>query len=394
LSGPAFTGALQDNLAAIPPAEWDACANPPGQVFNPFLSHGFLYALEQSGCVGKGTGWGPAHLMVRDGNGALVGVAPQYVKYHSQGEYIFDHSWADAFERVGGAYYPKLLIAVPFTPATGPRLLVKPGADASAARLALVRAGIAAARQLSVSSLHINFLSDADRVGLEAEGFLHREDRQFHWYNEGYRDFQDFLDSLSSRKRKQIRKERDIARGGGIEIEALSGAALREEHWDAFFDFYMDTSGRKWGRPYLNRAFFSRLGEAMADHVVLVLARRGGRWIAGALNLRGSDALFGRNWGCIEDHPCLHFEVCYYQAIDFAISAKLARVEAGAQGEHKLARGYRPTITHSMHWIAEPGFRDAVSRYLIAERRAVEAQVEMLDAHLPFRHVPAPEEEV
>ena len=385
---------MVQKIADISAADWDACACPGTQAYNPFLSHAFLMALEDSGCVGRGTGWGAVHLTVTDETGQLVAAAPQYLKHHSQGEYVFDHSWADAYERAGGNYYPKLLIAVPFTPATGPRLLVADHPHADAARTALITASISSARQLEVSSLHANFVNPSDADALERGGFLRREDRQFHWYNQDYRDFQDFLDQLSSRKRKQIRKERESAISAGIDVVALSGPDLREEHWDAFYAFYMDTGGRKWGRPYLNRTFFSLLGERLSQDVVLVMARRNGRWIAGALNLLGSDALYGRNWGCIEDHPCLHFEVCYYQAIDFAIQRKLARVEAGAQGEHKLARGYRPTITHSMHWIRDPNFRSAVANYLVAERRAVEAQVEMLDAHLPFRHVPPPEEEV
>ncbi len=343
--------------------------------------------------MGRGTGWGPVHISVKDYAGKLIAAAPAYLKHHSQGEYVFDHSWADAYERAGGKYYPKLLMAVPFTPATGPRLLVSNGPHAPGARQALVDACISATHQLELSSVNANFVTDDDARVLESSGFLRREDRQFHWFNRDYRDFQDFLDQLASRKRKQIRKERETAISAGIDIVALTGSDLREEHWDAFYEFYMDTGGRKWGRPYLNRTFFSLLGENLSRDVVLVMARRAGRWIAGAINFLGSDALFGRNWGCIEDHPCLHFEVCYYQAIEFAINQRLARVEAGAQGEHKLARGYRPTITHSMHWIRDASFRDAVARYLIAERRAVEAQVQMLDAHLPFRHVPPPEEE-
>ena len=372
---------------------WDACANPPDRAFNPFIAYGFLSACEASGCIGPGTGWGAAHLVLTDDKGTIAGLAPQYVKSNSYGEYVFDHSWADAFERAGGRYYPKLLIAAPFTPASGPRLLVRSGPDQAAARNALAQGAVALAQRMKVSSLHINFTVSDDQADLAAHGFLRREDRQFHWFNESYRDFQDFLDQLSSRKRKQIRKEREIAKANGIEIEVLTGSALQESHWDAFYQFYLDTGSRKWGRPYLNREFFSYLSASMADHIVLVMAKRGGRWIAGALNLLGSDALFGRNWGCIEDHPCLHFELCYYQAIEFAISKQLVRVEAGAQGEHKLARGYRPMVTTSYHWINDPNFRDAVARYLIAERRAVEAQIEMLDAHLPFRHVPAPEEE-
>ncbi len=357
------------------------------------MAYGFLSALEASGCIGPGTGWGAAHLVLTDDSGTIAGVAPQYVKANSYGEYVFDHSWADAFERAGGRYYPKLLIAAPFTPASGPRLLVRSGPDQAAARKALAQGATALAQRMKVSSLHVNFTIPDDQSELAVHGFLRREDRQFHWFNENYRDFQDFLDQLSSRKRKQIRKERETAKANGIEIELLTGNALQESHWDAFFQFYMDTGSRKWGRPYLNREFFSHLSASMADHIVLVMAKRAGRWIAGALNLLGSDALFGRNWGCIEDHPCLHFELCYYQAIDFAIAKQLARVEAGAQGEHKLARGYRPMVTTSFHWINDPNFRDAVARYLIAERRAVEAQIEMLDAHLPFRHVQAPEEE-
>jgi predicted N-acyltransferase len=318
-------------------------------------------------------------------DGTVLGAVPCYVKWHSQGEYVFDHGWADAFERAGGSYYPKLQCSIPFTPATGPRLLVAKGENAGA-----VKAGLAAGlklvtEKLGVSSAHITFLPEADVEGLEAAGFLHRIDQQFHFFNEGFSTYDDFLATLASRKRKALKKERREALADGISIDRLTGKAITESVWDDFFAFYMDTGSRKWGRPYLNREFFSLIGERMADDILLVMAKRDGRYIAGAINFIGSDTLFGRNWGCIEDHPFLHFEVCYHQAIDFAIERKLKVVEAGAQGEHKLARGYRPVATHSMHYIAHPGLRSAIADYLRRERREVARMGDYLEEHTPFR---------
>ncbi len=376
-------------IANMPAVEWDACAG----ADNPFLLHGFLLALEQSGCVAPRQGWQPTHLIVEE-NGKPVGAMPLYFKGHSQGEYIFDQGWANAYERAGGQYYPKLLSAVPFTPVTGPRFLVAPGHDAEAVRDALLQGALAIVKRHGISSLHINFVTEAEKAWAEGTGLLHRLGEQFHWQNDGYADFDAFLAALASRKRKAIKRERREAVSNGIEIEAFSGDALRDEHWDAFFDFYMDTGSRKWGQPYLNRDFFRRLHRAMPERVVLVLAKRAGNWIAGAWNMLGSDTLYGRNWGCVEQHNFLHFECCYYQAIDYAIRHGLKRVEAGAQGEHKLARGYLPSPIHSLHYIPDPGFRRAVANFLDEERAHMQGLIAALDEHSPFRQTEAtPESE-
>jgi len=384
---------VAQSLSAIPAAAWNACAFPQAagddDPHNPFVSHAFLSALEDSGCVGGASGWSPVHVLVEDEAGTLLAAAPCYLKSHSQGEYVFDHAWADAYMRAGGRYYPKLQISVPFTPVTGPRLLVADGPHAADARRHLI-AGLRALRDKTrASSIHATFLQDQDADALSSAGFLQREDQQFHWFNEGYGSFEDFLAALSSRKRKTIRRERRDALGDGIAVDWVTGQDLTEAHWDAFFAFYMDTGSRKWGRPYLNRRFFSLLGERMADRVLLVMATRKGRYIAGAINLIGDTRLYGRNWGCIEDHPFLHFEICYYQAIDFAIARGLSRVEAGAQGEHKLARGYRPVITTSAHDIPDPSFRRAVASYLEQERAYVKEAADELSSATPFRKVEA-----
>lgn len=381
---------IETAIADIPAAAWDACANPDAARHNPFVTHAFLAALEKAGTVGDGTGWAPAHLVIDDGAGGIAACMPLYVKSHSQGEYVFDHGWADAYERAGGRYYPKLQCAVPFSPVPGPRLLVRPGEDQGLRRRQLASAGVALARRIGASSLHVTFMAEDEWEQLGAHGFLQRTDRQFHWMNNGYRSFDDFLATLASRKRKAIRREREQALAGGLEIEHVAGGAIRDEHWDAMFAFYMDTGSRKWGRPYLNRAFFAELGATMADRCLLMLVRRQGRIVAGALNLVGGDCLYGRYWGAIEHHPALHFEVCYYQAIDYAIAHGLARVEAGAQGDHKLARGYLPAPTYSAHWIADAGLRRAVARYLEHEREAVTLDGELLTAAGPYRK-PAPE---
>lgn len=393
------------SLADVPAAAWNACAasNPAGDGLspqcpelspelststkpaNPFVSHEFLSALEQSNSVGGRTGWQPRYLLAEDAEGALLGAAPCYVKSHSRGEYVFDHGWADAFERAGGDYYPKLQVAVPFTPATGPRLLARPGELADAVRGGLAQALTEITQESHLSSAHVTFLTEAEWHMLGQRGFLQRTDQQFHWDNPGYESFDDFLGRLASRKRKAIRRERKDALESGITTHWLTGSDLTEEAWDAFFDFYMDTGSRKWGRPYLTREFFSIVGEQMADRILLVMAKRAGRWIAGAINFIGADTLFGRNWGAIEHHPFLHFELCYYQAMDFAIQHKLARVEAGAQGEHKLSRGYLPTTTYSAHFIANPALRRAIADYLTRERAYVEASGEELASYAPFR---------
>ncbi|ESY26792.1 MULTISPECIES: GNAT family N-acetyltransferase [unclassified Mesorhizobium] len=353
--------------------------------YNPLVSYAFLSALEDSGCAVRRTGWQGHHLRLENAQGRLLGAVPCYLKSHSQGEYVFDHGWSDAFERAGGNYYPKLQCAVPFSPVTGPRLLVSKGEDS-----AIVKAGLAAGlkavtEKLGVSSAHVTFANESDVATLEAAGFLHRTDQQFHFFNEGFSTYDDFLATLASRKRKAMKKERREALANGISIDRLTGKDLTEKAWDDFFAFYMDTGSRKWGRPYLNRKFFSLIGERMSQDILLIMAKRNGRYVAGAINFIGSGALYGRNWGCIEDHPFLHFEVCYHQAIDFAIERKLKVVEAGAQGEHKLARGYRPVTMHSAHYIAHPGLRNAVADYLRRERREVERMGEILEEHTPFR---------
>lgn len=377
---------ITDNLLSVDPALWDACANPAGEPYNPFISHAFLSALEESGSATRRTGWLPHHLLLEDSEGNLAGCIPLYLKSHSRGEYVFDHGWANAYENAGGSYYPKLQCSVPFTPATGRRLLAPVGPGREAAEDMLAGGAVELCKRLGVSSLHLTFLPERQWTRLGQIGFLQRTDQQFHWHNRGYDSFADFLGELSSRKRKMIRKEREKALENGIEIDWVTGSDLTEDHWDAFYAFYMDTGARKWGSPYLTREFFSLIGERMADDTLLVMARRDGRYIAGALNFIGSDALYGRNWGAVEHHPFLHFECCYYQAIDFAIERGLARVEAGAQGEHKLARGYLPSRTHSAHWIANASFREAVADYLSRERQHVDHDMAVLGEYAPFRH--------
>jgi len=408
------------SLKDVARADWDACANPgwPSErpltsqprpaprrgadtpdancregeaelaqdtAYNPFLSHDFLWSLEESGAATRKTGWLGQHLVLDGPQGRPVAAMPCYLKSHSMGEYVFDHGWAEAYERAGGQYYPKLQASIPFTPVVGRRLLVG-GADADGERRRLLAAaGAQLTRQLGASSLHVTFATRAEWEALGAAGYLKRTDQQFHFINEGYRDFDDFLSALASRKRKVIRRERRDALAGGVEIAHLTGPDLTESAWDDFFAFYMDTGSRKWGRPYLNRRFFSLIGERMGDRILLMLARRGGRAIAGALNLIGSDALYGRYWGAREGQPFLHFELCYYQAIEWGIAHGLKRVEAGAQGEHKLARGYRPTTTYSAHWIADARFRRAVADYLGRERRQVARDGAALAEYLPFK---------
>ncbi len=378
---------VAERIGDIDAAAWDRAAATSGAEAspNPFLRHAFLSSLEDSGSVGQSAGWLPQHLVMEDEDGTALGFVPAYLKGHSQGEYVFDHGWADAFERAGGRYYPKLQVSVPFTPATGPRLLVGSGPAAAPLRDALASAVAGYVAQTKISSAHATFLEPEDLSAFEDQDFLHRTDQQFHFVNRGYRSFEDFLGTLASRKRKGLRKERQAALENGITVERLSGRDLTEGVWDAFFSFYMDTGSRKWGRPYLKRAFFSLVGERMGDSIVLLLARRDGRPIAGALNFVGADRIYGRYWGCIEDHPFLHFELCYHQAVDYAIEHGLSVVEAGAQGEHKLARGYEPVTTHSAHYIAHPGLRRAVADHLERERADVEHVREVLAEHTPFR---------
>lgn len=372
------------DLQSVPAADWDACAG----ADNPFVSHAFLNALERSGSVGEQSGWQPVHLLARAADGSLLGAVPLYLKSHSYGEYVFDHAWADALHRAGGRYYPKLQASVPFSPVPGPRLLLHPQAPTNIAH-ALIDGLRTLAEREKVSSVHVTFLPEDQARLMRDGGFLHRTGYQFHWQNQGYGCFDDFLDALSSRKRKAIRKERREALGHGVDFRILTGSDLQERHWDAFYEFYLSTSDRKWGHPYLNRAFFGELGQHLADKVVLVLAEKAGQPVAGALNLRGRDTLYGRNWGCLGDYPFLHFETCYYQALDYAIAEGLSRVEAGAQGEHKLQRGYLPVATHSVHLLTYPGLHRAVSEYLIKERRLIAQQIEELTAQSPYRQAGA-----
>jgi hypothetical protein len=382
----ALSARVLDRIDRVAPAEWDAClVDDAGRVENPFVCHAFLDALEQSGSVGRRAGWLPQHLVIEDAGGTLRAAAPLYVKSHSQGEYVFDHAWADAYERAGGRYYPKLQVAVPFSPVPGPRLLVRPGPLAGEARAALIAALISAAENSGMSSLHVTFAPQAEVEDLVGVDFLHRVGLQYHWRNQGYADFDQFLAALNSRKRKAIRKERAAAASHGLALRAWEGAELTAAHWDAFFAFYMDTGSRKWGRPYLNREFFARIGASLDERIVLMTAQAGGQFVAGALNLKGTDTLYGRNWGCLTDFRFLHFELCYYQAIDYAIGHGLARVEAGAQGEHKIQRGYLPTETWSAHWIADPRLRQAIADYLERERAHIAAEKAALAELSPFR---------
>jgi len=395
------------SVSDIEAADWDACANPrrhPASLdgldtllsseaignscskpaYNPFVSHAFFSAMEASGSATARTGWGPRHLIAKVG-GAVAGIVPCYLKSHSQGEYVFDRGWADAYERAGGRYYPKLQASVPFTPATGPRLLIRGGVDQDAIGTALASGLVALCGVSKASSAHVTFAREAESKFLAEHGFLQRTDQQFHWRNHGFGSFDDFLATLNSRHRKAIKRERREAVANGITIHWLTGGDITEDAWDAFFAFYMETGSRKWGRPYLTRSFFSLVGETMAEDVLLVMAKRNNRWIAGAINFIGSEALFGRNWGAIEHHPFLHFEVCYYQAIDFAIKRGLKTVEAGAQGEHKIARGYLPQTTYSAHYVADPGLRRAISDYLKRERAYVADAGRELSEAGPFR---------
>src|SRR5437899_5197964 len=400
---------VANSIGDVAAEAWDASANPAwpdrgngacgpcpvpanlhssalGDRYNPFISHDFLHALEASGSAVARAGWQPQHLVAEADDGAVLGVVPCYLKSHSRGEYVFDAGWADAYERAGGSYYPKLQVAVPFTPATGRRLMVAPGADLDLTRSALARGLVELARLRDAASAHITFMTEPEWRALGERGFLMRTDQQFHWDNAGFATFDDFLAALSSRKRKTIRRERREALATtGIEVVWLSGADLTEAAWDACFAFYMETGSRKWGRPYLTREFFSLIGHAMANETVLIMAKRAGRFIAGAINFIGDGTLFGRHWGATEHHPFLHFEICYYQAIEYAIAHRLGRVEAGAQGEHKLARGYLPNTTHSAHYIADPGLRRAIDDYLKRERAYVEAAGRELRGASPFR---------
>ncbi|WP_159851558.1 GNAT family N-acetyltransferase [Brevundimonas sp. G8] len=377
-----FQISVHEGIADIGREAWDACARPTG---DPFVSYDFLHACEASGSAAPRQGWAPRHLALRGEDNAVLGVMPLYLKGNSQGEYVFDHSWADAYERAGGRYYPKLLGAVPFTPATGPRFLNHPETDAATVRQALIQGAVTLVERLGVSSLHVNFPTEPEWSAMAEAGLLPRQDIQFIWRNNGYRTFDDFLGALSANRRKTIKRERRDAQAD-LDIRILTGADITEAHWDAFFAFYMDTGSRKWGQPYLTRDFFSRVGATMADRIALVMAFRDQTPIAGALNFIGRDALYGRQWGTLEDVPFLHFELCYYQAIDFAISRGLSRVEAGAQGDHKIARGYLPSPVYSAHFIADPALRDPVARYLDGERPAMQAEMAAMTEELsPYK---------
>lgn len=381
-------------LDGIDPADWDACACPEaasGRAIDPFTTYRFLKALEDSRSVGVGTGWDPRYLTAKQ-DGQIIAVAPMYGKSHSQGEYMFDHNFAHAYERAGGRYYPKLQIAVPFTPATGRRFLTRPGYGAQGMS-ALIQGAVQIASDNGLSSLHATFCTEAESLAGAQMGLLPRTAQQYHWVNNHYADWDDFLAALSSRKRKMLRKERATAQAFGGEIVQLTGDQIEPHHWDAFWHFYQDTGARKWGQPYLTRKFFNIAQETLRDDMLLVFAMRGDTPVAGALNFIGRDTLFGRYWGCAEHHPCLHFEICYYQAIDYAIAHGLTCVEAGAQGEHKLARGYLPVTTHSLHWFSDARFQAAVADYLDAERAAVDEEIEVLTSYGPFKKAHVEEQE-
>jgi uncharacterized protein len=372
-------------IADVAAEQWDACANPVAERYDPFVSHAFLNALEVAKCAARTKGWAPQHLLIEAADGTLLACAPAYLKSHSRGEYVFDGGWADAYERAGGDYYPKLQVAVPFTPVPGRRLLVRPGLDETERERQLTAALVELTKRHNASSFHLTFLSEGEWRRLGGIGCLQRTGQQFHWKNDGYATFDAFLETFASRKRKSVRKERAQAIDPGITIELHTGADITEMHWDAFYRFYMDTGSRKWGTPYLNREFFSLLGQSMSDRCLLVMCKRAGKYIAGALNMIGGECLYGRYWGAVEHHPCLHFEVCYYQAIEYAITHKLARVEAGAQGEHKLARGYLPVTTHSAHWMADKRLSKAIADYLDRERIYIAQANEELAAAGPYR---------
>jgi predicted N-acyltransferase len=379
------TVSVHARIAEIGRAAWDACVAACAESGNPFIGFDYLDACETAGCAVERTGWGPRHLAVRAEDGEVLGVMPLYLKRHSQGEYVFDHGWAQAYEQAGGRYYPKLQAAVPFTPVTGPRLIARQDRDPVGVRRLLLEAAVTLCGQERASSLHVTFPTEAEWTEMGALGLLQRQDQQYWWTNAGYATFEDFLAALSSSRRKAIRRERREAQAN-LEIVTVTGDQITEDHWDAFYAFYMDTGARKWGRPYLNRTFFALIGERMADKVALILARRDGRWIAGALNFIGADTLYGRQWGALEHVSFLHFELCYYQAIDFAIARGLKRVEAGAQGEHKITRGYLPAPVYSAHYIADPRLRTPVARYLAEERAAVAEGMDALAAEFsPFK---------
>jgi len=377
----ALSARIVENIADIPADTWEKLAGDD----NPFVSHQFLHALEETGCAKNEAGWLPQHIVVEETNGDIVAAAPMYLKSHSQGEYVFDHGWAHAWERAGGRYYPKMQVAAPFSPVTGPRLLAGTGPDSDDARLTLLRALETVCQKLEVSSVHVTFCTEREHQIMRIADWIPRVDRQFHWHNRGYETFDDFLGALTSRKRKMIRKERRQVSDQGIRVRPLTGDEIKPEHWDAFYQFYVDTYDRKWGYPYLTREFFEAAQARLGHKIVLVMADMDGLPVAGALNLKGSDALYGRNWGCLGDFRFLHFEACYYQAIEYAIDNKLSTVEAGTQGPHKIQRGYEPVTTYSGHYIPNESFRDAVARFCQEEEREVDWEMESYAEHLPYR---------
>ncbi len=387
-SADTLTAKVLTSIDAVDATAWDACAGQDRHDANPFVRHAFYSALEDSKSVCAEAGWQPQHIVLEDADGKMLACTAMYLKSHSYGEYVFDHGWANAFQRAGGRYYPKLQCAVPFTPVTGPRLMVHSDEDdVSRVELqtTLIGTMVELAKQRRVSSVHVTFPTESEQQLMAEAGFLPRIGEQYHWKNEGYGSFDNFLEAMSSRKRKNIRKEREKANGVGVRIETLVGADIKAHHWDAFYRFYVGTSDRKWGQAYLTREFFDLLSQRMADAVVLVMGFEGEKPVCGAINLRGGNTLFGRNWGGIVDYPFLHFECCYYRAIDFAIEHKLAWVEAGAQGQHKIQRGYLPRATYSAHWIADASFRQAVANFLDEEREAVAQRIEALEDWGPFK---------
>ena len=386
-----FSLRVETSLSNIDEKRWNTCASK-DKNFNPFNSYQFLRALELSQSINNNSGWNSAYLIIEDNDKKIVAVVPSYLKTNSSGEYVFDYEWANAYQRAGGQYYPKLQIAVPFTPATGRRFLTKQGHHETAMKT-LVKGAINFGSQNKISSLHVTFCTKEEKEAAENIPLLVRVTQQFHWKNDGYTDFDGFLSNLSSRKRKNIRKERSTANNFGGTISVLTGADIKPEHWDAFWVFYQDTGARKWGRPYLSRAFFDIAQDVLRDDIALILAERDARYIAGALNFIGKEGLYGRYWGCVEHHPCLHFELCYYRAIDFAIMRGLKTVEAGAQGEHKLARGYLPRQTYSLHWLADKGFHNAVATYLREETKAVNQDIDIMTSYGPFREANVEEHE-
>ena len=375
---------VENSIENIGKKNWNNCANHEASSYNPFVSYEFLNALEKSNSVNGDSGWYTSFFVAKDKDDKIIGCTPAYLKNNSSGEYVFDYSWAEAYQRVGRSYYPKLQISIPFTPVSTPKLLTKDQNDVDT-KVFMLQAIEDFCSEHAISSAHLTFLNEKELNTLQNKKWLIRTDQQFHWFNDNYNDFNDFLSDLSSRKRKNIKKERDEANKNGLVIEALNHKEIQEFHWDEFYKFYIDTSMRKWGQPYLNRDFFSLIGQTLSENILLIMVKNNNKYIAGALNFIGGDTIYGRNWGCIEDHKNLHFEVCYYRAIDFAINNKLKKVEAGAQGAHKISRGYQPSKTFSAHWIKDIDFFEAISNYLKDERVYIQENIEKLNEYIPFK---------